>query len=492
MTTTRREPSPPEAPPGRGAGGGRFGARALLSLFAVVGGVVPFLLLWLLVQHTWAPLAALDQDVSAGLNEMVSRSPVATDALRYVTDLGGHEFAVLVFVLTTAFLTIRSHRRLALFTAVTGLGLAVLGPLTKAVVDRARPVVEVPIVEPPSNASFPSGHAMTSLVTWGLLLLLTLPAVRRRVRPWLVGGAVLIVVLVGFSRLALGVHFVSDVLAGWALGVAWLAATTLAFRAWQHTLGVAPGEPYDPLEIPGEAAPHLAVADDPPSVSVAGRLAVVAGVLWLVFTGLGLLVVGNDTWVRSLDRALVVHAVEVRNESLTAAAHVVGSLADTRAVVAVALVAAGLGAALTGSRRPVVLVVVAVVGEVLLYVGISQVVGRMRPDVEDLASGLPGAASWPSGHTAAAVAVYGAVAALVVATARTPWRWLAVGLPLVLGPAVGLSRVYVAAHYPTDTIAGLLLGGAWVVACAVVVLPGKLPLRAGGRAERTRTTIGDG
>jgi membrane-associated phospholipid phosphatase len=474
----------------RTAGGGRFGAAALLGLLAVVVGIAPFLLLWLLVQRAWPPLAGLDGDVAAGLNEWVSASPVAVDALRYVTDLGGHEFAVLVFALTTTFLLLQGHRRLAVFTAVTGLGMAVLGPVTKAVVDRARPVVELPVVDPPSNASFPSGHALTSLVTWGLLLLLTLPAVRPRVRPWLVAGAALVVLAVGFSRLALGVHYVSDVLAGWALGVAWLAVTTLAFRAWQHRLGVTTEEPADPLEVPRESAPHLTSGHEPrlPTRHGATRLGVLAGALWLALSGLGLLVVGNDTWLGRLDRAVVARAVDLRSDTLTAVAELVGSLADTRIVVAVALTAAVLGAAVTGSRRPVVLVVVAVVGELLLYVGVSQVVGRMRPEVENLISGLPGGASWPSGHTAAAVVVYGAVAALVVRTARSRWRWLALGLPLILGPAVGLSRIYVAAHYPTDVIAGLLLGAAWVVGCIHVLLPENLqrhrPARSGtGRAD---------
>ncbi|WP_324277588.1 phosphatase PAP2 family protein [Blastococcus brunescens] len=105
-----------------------------------------------------------------------------------VTDLGGTEFAVLAFALMAAFLAIRRHWRLAAFVAVTGSGLAVLGPVTKAVVDRARPVVDVAVVQTPSNASFPSGHAMTSVVLWGTLVLLALPAVGRRTRPWLVGA----------------------------------------------------------------------------------------------------------------------------------------------------------------------------------------------------------------------------------------------------------------------------------------------------------------
>ena len=138
------------------AGIGRFGLRALLGWAALLVGAVPFLLLWLLVQRSWSPLAALDGEVAAELNEQVSGSPLLVSALRWVTDLGGAGVAVLVMVLATVFLLVRGQRRLAAFVATTGIGLAVLGPVAKAVVDRARPVVESPVVQTPSNASFPA------------------------------------------------------------------------------------------------------------------------------------------------------------------------------------------------------------------------------------------------------------------------------------------------------------------------------------------------
>ncbi|MGQ4819044.1 phosphatase PAP2 family protein, partial [Enterococcus faecium] len=91
----------------------------------------------------------------------------------------------------------------------------ILVPVTKALIGRARPLVESPVSELPSNASFPSGHAMVAVVTYGMLALLALPAVRSRARRWVLAGTLLIVLAVGFTRLALGVHFVTDVLAGW-------------------------------------------------------------------------------------------------------------------------------------------------------------------------------------------------------------------------------------------------------------------------------------
>jgi undecaprenyl-diphosphatase len=283
-------------------------------------------------------------------------------------------------------------------------------------------------------------------------------------------------VAVGCTRLALGVHFVSDVLAGWALGAGWLAVTVASFRAWQHVRGVDPNEPLDPLDIDPAAVPHLAA--EPGAERRKGRAAALqlagaaVGILALVST-LGLLVTAApaESWLGRLDREVVGWFVELRSSGLTTVMKWVGRLSGTPAVIAVGLGAAVLGVAVTARWRPAVLVAVTVGGEVALYFACSQIVGRMRPDVADLTSGLPTGASWPSGHAAAAAALYGAVAALVIAYHRGRWRWAVLALPLLLAPAIAVSRIYVAAHYPTDVLAGLLLGGLWVVTCARLLLP---------------------
>ena len=480
------------------AGAGRFGARAALGLLALLIGAVPFLLLFLLVQAQWSPLAGLDGEVAAGLNDSVSGTPWVVGVLKVVTDLGSNAAAILVFTLTTVFLLIRGQRRLAGFTVVTGIGLAVLVPVTKALIDRARPVVENPVNELPSNASFPSGHSAVALATYGVLALLALPAVRRGLRPWVVAAALLVALAVGFTRLALGVHFVTDVLAGFALAAGLLAVTTAAFRGWQHDHAHRPDEPLDPLEVEPHAGPHLATSGQtalPDGRRTVIRLLVAAAAIAATLIALGLLVtavLGGDSWLGRFDRAVVEALTDARTPTLTDVASYVGMLSGTPMVIAVSLSLGVLALAVTGSWRPVVFVVVTVLGEVGLYFVVSRTVDRARPSVADLTSNLPTAASWPSGHVAAAVAIYGALAALVITLARSRWRWAVLAVPVLIAPAVALSRIYVAAHYPTDVLAGLALATVWVLACARYLLPGvdgqvRYPR---SRAERRPVTAG--
>ena len=108
-------------------------------------------------------------------------------------------------------------------TAVVGSQVAVA--LLKAWFDRPRPDAG-PAVPLPDSAAFPSGHAASGAAVFGaftILLAERLPSARS----WFWIGAVVVGVAVGLSRIALNVHYVTDVLAGWCFGLAWLAACVL-------------------------------------------------------------------------------------------------------------------------------------------------------------------------------------------------------------------------------------------------------------------------
>jgi membrane-associated phospholipid phosphatase len=111
--------------------------------------------------------------------------------------------------------------------AVAGAGALVISATVKLVTARARPQLSWTLVEAVGPA-FPSGHSLRALVVYGALAWLAAPLVRRRAaRAALWAGTALVVGTVGFSRVYLGVHWTTDVLAGYALGVIWLLAVLL-------------------------------------------------------------------------------------------------------------------------------------------------------------------------------------------------------------------------------------------------------------------------
>ncbi|OBH16590.1 phosphatase PAP2 family protein [Mycolicibacter sinensis] len=128
---------------------------------------------------------------------------------------------------------VRRRLRPALFLLVAVELSGMLTVLAKGSVDRPRPVTALAAA---TSSSFPSGHALGVTVGVGALLILTLPLLRHRARLVAVGVGVLVVAAVGVARVALNVHHPSDVLAGWALGWAYLVVWAVLLRPWQDDL----------------------------------------------------------------------------------------------------------------------------------------------------------------------------------------------------------------------------------------------------------------
>jgi membrane-associated phospholipid phosphatase len=213
--------------------GARFGARAVLAFVAVAIVAVPFAVLVVLVTRSSAPLLSLDQDTADDLHRFALDHPTFTTVMRGVSAVGSSLGWWIVLTPLFAWLVYRRLPRLAAFVAVTALGSGLLNGLIKAAVDRARPQLVDPVARAAGKA-FPSGHAQAATVGCGILLLVLVPVVARGLRPWLYAAAAMVVALIGFSRIALGVHYVSDVLGGVLIGAAWLLAMTSAFSAWRR------------------------------------------------------------------------------------------------------------------------------------------------------------------------------------------------------------------------------------------------------------------
>jgi undecaprenyl-diphosphatase len=151
---------------------------------------------------------------------------------------------MVIVAVVAATLLVRKERASAIFIVVTAGAGALLNLGLKAFFARMRPDLASALVVMRSY-SFPSGHAMSSFITFGALAYLAL----RRPWPWAAKSAGLaialtIVVLVGLSRVYLGVHWASDIAGGWSAGAVWLAAAVVAFemllRLRQRRRGAAP------------------------------------------------------------------------------------------------------------------------------------------------------------------------------------------------------------------------------------------------------------
>ncbi|MET7864091.1 phosphatase PAP2 family protein [Micromonospora taraxaci] len=220
-----------------------LGLRLTLAAAAAFLVLVPFALLTLLVLGAWAPLHRLDTAVTDALHSYAQDHRGWVVLMRIWTEVFAPMPLRAVALLLVVWLLRRGARRLALWAATTMVVGGLVGPLLKLLVGRDRPELLDPVARA-AGYSFPSGHALNATLAAGVLLLVLLPYAGRgaaRVALWV--AAVLLTVLTGLSRVALGVHFTSDVLGGWLLGVAVVAATTAAFTSWRAHNGLRPVRP---------------------------------------------------------------------------------------------------------------------------------------------------------------------------------------------------------------------------------------------------------
>lgn len=444
---------------------GHFTERSLAGLALVLGAGVGFGILLVLVRTQWGPLYDVDHGIAAWLNAQVSpHSPLVT-VLTAITDLGG--LAVILWLVSVGVigLLIRKQGRLAVYLLVTGAGALILDPTVKALVDRLRPEVEVKIGTY-AGESFPSGHALGSMVAYGAILLVFLPAMAPRWRRPAVALTATVVALIGFSRVALGVHFVSDVLGAWLLGAVWLAVTAYAFRLWRLERGrpaVPLGEGLEP-----EAAHDVAPAPDEEKLIPHARAGVAELLIgWVLVLGLlyafGTFVSyhAQGTFFATLDTDVPNWFDSHRTPGRDDLSYWWSKVGDTHAILLISLVFCPLVLAIWRRWCPVLFVALTMFGELSLFLASAAAVDRPRPPIENLDGPMP-TSSFPSGHIAATLCVWTAIAIIVFPRTDRWWRWVFVALAVIMPVGVATSRMYRGMHHPTDFMGAILLTAAWI------------------------------
>jgi membrane-associated phospholipid phosphatase len=464
----------------------RFAGRSLAGLAVVSAAGVVFALLALLVRIHLGPLYRLDQGIAVGLNHAVHGHPAVVRVLTTVTKLGARQQLIGIVAVVVIGLLIRRQYRLALYLVITGTGALILDPALKLIIGRIRPVVPDPVAHG-GGSSFPSGHSLGSFIVYGALLLIFLPVIRERWRPLAIALVALVIVAVGLTRIALGVHFVSDVIGAWCLGVAWLGVTGFAFQLWRRETGRRPVSPDEGLEPEARAQirpGQVPARDDRNRGALAAELLVGFVLVYGALFGLGWLVTKTHFTEVSVNRWFADH----RTARLNAVSGFWATAGNTHAILAVGLVVTPILLFWTRTWRSVLFMLALMFGELALFLGTAAVTQRPRPDVPHLEGHLPTSA-FPSGHLAATICLYTGFLLLVWPRTHAWWRWLFLAAAVVMPVGVGWARLYRGMHHPTDLAGSLVLAAGWLTVCYLVIRPNANQPRAAAVADRERADV---
>jgi undecaprenyl-diphosphatase len=175
----------------------------------------------------------LDRATVDQLNILVADRPGLVTFLDLASTFGSEKAGWILLTASAAIALLLRRVRAAIFVIVTTLGWAALRSV-KDLVGRERPTVHVTVVSA-GGEGFPSNHVLTATVVAGVLIVALYPVLPRRLRIAAICSGVVLAATVAFARLALGVHYVSDVVAGFVLGAALLTLTLALVRPPLHS-----------------------------------------------------------------------------------------------------------------------------------------------------------------------------------------------------------------------------------------------------------------
>jgi membrane-associated phospholipid phosphatase len=193
----------------------------VVSLFICALVIFIFVARRIFVLHS----TAFDQRVFTYLKQHVSERN--NDVVMFFTFLGSHEFLIPAnLVLIGYFLLIRKHKWHSIKIPAIAISSLLLMFVLKRLFNRPRP--DIPLLYEAKGLSFPSGHALMSVTFYGLLIYIVFKTYRDKDWKWIIISLlILLILIIGFTRIYLRVHYTSDVIAGYCIGFLWLV-----FAVW--------------------------------------------------------------------------------------------------------------------------------------------------------------------------------------------------------------------------------------------------------------------
>ncbi|MBO0661165.1 phosphatase PAP2 family protein [Jiella sp. MQZ9-1] len=224
-----------------------------VEIWTLIGALVAAAAIWAFVsiagEVVEGDTKGLDREILLSLRSASDPSdPIGPRWLeelgRDVTALGGTGILIMITTFVALYLWIAGKRRSMVMVVAAIASGFLASQILKRSFARPRPDL-VPHGDYVYTASFPSGHAMMSAITYlTLAILLARVEPRRRMRAFLIGLAVFLTVIIGVSRVYLGVHWPSDVLAGWTAGAAWALMWWL-LATWLESRGAVEPSPQN-------------------------------------------------------------------------------------------------------------------------------------------------------------------------------------------------------------------------------------------------------
>lgn len=210
---------------------------------------------------TSGPLSRVDKSLANSMHLEACTNDVVVRGARMISFLGSTSWDIFLVLVVVVILLRRREQRLAIFTVVTAATGSLLNTGVKMMVNRDRPALTGCFFGVNAGQSFPSGHTMNTTIVYGAFVLVFLSLLSRAWRPALLIVYAAWVAAMAWSRMTLGAHYLSDVLGGVVLGLAWLAIGVAVFQAWRKQEGK---RTTDPLTEGIE--PEATNIGDPPNV----------------------------------------------------------------------------------------------------------------------------------------------------------------------------------------------------------------------------------